>query len=57
MKKNQQTDDLNQEGLVDHSPVRNTRLIADIYQRCNVAMLEPAGYQEAEKDPKWKDAM
>ena len=55
--KNQQTDDSNQEELVDYPLVRDTRLIADIYQRCNVVVLEPTGYQEAEKDPKWRDAM
>ena len=47
--KNQQTDDLNQEELVDHPPVRDTRLIADIHQRCNFVVFEPARYQEVEK--------
>ena len=30
---------------------------SDIYERCNVAVLEPADYTEAEKDPKWIAAM
>ena len=48
---------MNQEQLVDHPPVRDTRLLADIYQRCSVVVLEPTGYQEAEKDPKWRVTM
>ena len=42
--KNQQTDDLNQEELVDHPPVCGTGLLADIYQKCNVVVLELTGY-------------
>ena len=53
----QQPIDLNQDELVDDPPVRGTRSLDDIYQRCNVAVLEPAGYLEAEKDPQWKAAM
>jgi hypothetical protein len=41
----------------DHTPVRDTKLIADIYVRCNLAILEPARYEEAAKDPKGIDAM
>jgi len=41
---NQQTDDLNQEELVDHPPVCGTGLLADIYQKCNVVVLELTGY-------------
>ena len=43
--------------LVDDQPVRGTRLLFDIYQRSNVAICEPAGHEEALKDPKWKKAM
>lgn len=47
----------NQDELVDDPPVRGTRLLSDIYERCNVAVLEPAGYWEAKEDPKWRVAM
>lgn len=43
--------------LVDDQPVRGTRSLSDIYQRCNVAIFEPAGYQEPNMDQKWTDAM
>ena len=32
-------------------------LLSDIYQRCNVAIYEPASCEEALKDPTWKIAM
>lgn len=48
---------LNQDEMVDDPAVRGTRSLTDIYQRCNVAVLEPAGYSEAENDPKWIAAM
>lgn len=38
--------------LVDDVPVRGTRSLTDIYQRCNIVVLEPTNYWEAEKDPK-----
>ncbi|KAG8489064.1 hypothetical protein CXB51_017032 [Gossypium anomalum] len=41
----------------DDTPVRGTRTIEDIYQRCNVALLEPSDYEEAVKDKRWKKAM
>jgi len=41
----------------DDPPIRGTKLLSDIYQRCNVAIYEPAGYEEALKDIKWKKAM
>lgn len=34
---------------VDDSPVIGTRSIADIYQRCNVAIVEPSSYEKAVK--------
>jgi hypothetical protein len=37
--------------------VRGTRTLADIYQRCNVAAIEPTNYKEAATDQKWLDAM
>ena len=42
---------------VDEAPIRETRSLDDIYQRCNVAVLEPAKFEKAKKDPKWIDAM
>ena len=42
----------NQDELVDDPPVRGTRLLSDVYQRCNVAILEPARYWEDKNDPK-----
>ena len=32
---------------VDDQPVRGTRSLSDIYQRCNVAIMEPVDYNEA----------
>jgi len=46
-----------QNELEDDPPVKGTRLLLDIYQRCNIAFYEPAGYEEALKDSKWKKAM
>ena len=43
--------------LVDDPPVRGTRLLYDVYERCNVAVLEPAGYWDPKEDPKWKATM
>lgn len=37
--------------------MKGTRLLSDIYQRCNVAILEPSGFEEAILDPKWQAAM
>ena len=42
---------------VDDTPVRGTRLLADIYQSFNVAVLEPAEYEEAKNDPRWVTTM
>ncbi|KAG8480419.1 hypothetical protein CXB51_025096 [Gossypium anomalum] len=44
-------------GNVDDLPVRGTRSIADVYQRCNVAIVEPSNYEEAARDMNWKRAM
>ena len=38
--------------MIDDVLVRSTSSLTDIYQRCNVAVFEPAGYVEAAKDPK-----
>ncbi|KAM7516070.1 hypothetical protein LguiA_005653 [Lonicera macranthoides] len=42
---------------MDDVPVRGTRSLSDVYQRCNVAVREPAGYEEAATDQKWIAAM
>lgn len=42
---------------VDDEPVRGMRPLSDIYQRCNVAVMEPAGYEEAATNKKWINAM
>ena len=41
----------------DEPPIRGTKLLSDIYQRCNVAIYKPTGYEKALKDIKWKKAM
>ncbi|KAG8481821.1 hypothetical protein CXB51_027173 [Gossypium anomalum] len=37
-------------GNVDDLPVRGTISITDVYQRCNVAIVEPSNYVEAARD-------
>lgn len=39
------------------APVRGTRLLTNIYDRCNAVMLEPSDYIEASKSDEWKVAM
>ena len=53
----EQTTKLLHNELEDEPSIRGTRLLSDIYQRCNVAICEPASYEETLKDPKWKIAM
>ena len=48
---------LKEDELVDDVPVRGTRSLSDIYQRCNMVVLEPTDFSKAEKDPKWRVAM
>jgi len=45
---------LNQYKLVDDASIRGTRLLSNVYDRCNVAILEPEGYHEAMENPKWR---
>jgi len=52
-----QTTELCENELEDDPPIRGTRLLSDIYQRCNVAICEPPCCEEALKDRKWKNAM
>jgi hypothetical protein len=42
---------------VDDESVTKIRLLSDIYQSCNVALIEPAGYEEAAADQHWMAAM
>ncbi|WVZ10601.1 hypothetical protein V8G54_015131 [Vigna mungo] len=42
---------------MDDEPVRGTRLLSDIYQRCNVAIMEPGRYEDVATDKKWINAM
>jgi len=42
---------------IDEAPVRGTKLLTNIYQSCNVAVLEPAEFEEAKNDRKWINAM
>ena len=46
-KREEQASEQWQEELEDDPPIRGTRPLHDIYQRCNVAICEPAGYKEA----------
>jgi hypothetical protein len=52
-----QIEDQNKKNEIDDVHMRGTRTLADIYQRCNVAAIEPANYEEAATDQKWLDAM
>ena len=45
------------ENDVDDQPVRGTKPPEDIYVRCNVAIIEPVGFQEAMQDKKWFSAL
>ncbi|PKI56465.1 hypothetical protein CRG98_023103 [Punica granatum] len=47
-----QTGEASVEETGDDPPVRGTRLLADVYQRCNVVMLEPSCFEEANADGK-----
>lgn len=43
--------------MVDDAPVRGTRLLYDIYQRCNIVVCEPADFEEANTNQNWSAAM
>nr|CAN62530.1 hypothetical protein VITISV_029281 [Vitis vinifera] len=47
-KKNQNFEFLDEN--IDDIPIRDTKSLSDIYQRCNVAVFEPAGFNEAIED-------
>src|ERR1044072_2497163 len=42
---------------IDDEPVRGTRSLSEIYDRCNVAVLEPGSFKEAQEDSRWVNAM
>ena len=39
-----------QNEMADNIPFRGTRLLYDIYHRCNIAVCEPVGFEEAKLD-------
>jgi len=43
--------------MTDDTPIRGTRLLSDVYQRCNIAVCEPADFEEAKMDQNWIAAM
>ena len=43
--------------MVDDVPIRGTRLLSDVYQRCNIVVCEPTYYEEAMKNQNWVLAM
>ena len=57
MEDEKQIEDQYQKNEIDDVHVRGTTTLADIYQRCNVAAIEPTNYVEAATDQKWLDAM
>ncbi|RVW80158.1 Retrovirus-related Pol polyprotein from transposon TNT 1-94 [Vitis vinifera] len=46
-----------QNDMVDDVLVKGTRLFSDVYHRCNIAICEPADYEEAMKNQNWMIAM
>ena len=54
-KKNQNFEFLDEN--IDDIPVKGTKSLYNIYQRCNVAVFEPVGFNEAVEDKKWRVAM
>ena len=43
--------------MIYDKPIRGTRSLEDIYQRCNVAVCELSNYEEAKLSQEWKAAM
>lgn len=46
-----------QNETVDDVPMRKTKLLSDVYERCNVDVCEPTDYAEAKEDKSWMVAM
>ena len=42
---------------MDDTPVIGTKSLVDIYQRCNVALLEPVDFEPTKDDQRWMSAM
>ena len=53
----EESKDDGQDVAVDDAYVRGTRLLSDIYQRCNVAVCEPVGFHDAKNSQHWMAAM
>jgi hypothetical protein len=43
--------------IIDDEPVRGTRSLFDIYESSNIAICEPAEFEEAVKNNEWIKAM
>ena len=41
---------------IDHTPLKY-KSIAEIYEKCNMCIVKPESFEEAEKDDSWKKAM
>ena len=59
---NEEDSDQDQEHMLehdsfDHTPMRGTRSLADIYSRCNVTIVELVAYSEAAKCENWRHVM
>ncbi|WVY94972.1 hypothetical protein V8G54_034060 [Vigna mungo] len=51
-------DDAEKKGQnMEELKLKGTRLLSNVYERCNVALCEPADYAEEKKDQRWIDAM
>ncbi|KAG6501622.1 hypothetical protein ZIOFF_041505 [Zingiber officinale] len=58
----EEDEEVNQPKLIleedeDNIPIRGTRSLSDIYERCNVAVEEPSCFEEAYDIPEWEQAM
>jgi hypothetical protein len=43
--------------MTDDTPIRGTRLLSNVYQRCNIVVCKPADFEEAKMDQNWIVAM
>jgi len=53
----EESEDDGQDAAVDDAPIIGTKLLSDIYQRCNVVVCEPAGFHDAKNSQHWMAAM
>ena len=42
---------------IDDELVRGTRLLSNLYERCNAVVFEPTKFKEAKNDDTWPEAM